>query len=169
MMEESGVVFKEVQRFNQRWLWFAIIAGDIISWAVIFISIILPDLRHGQLSYNSQLAAFCLLLGSGAFFAFFILCNLETKVTQDGLYIKFFPFQLSYVKIPLENVSSVQAVTYSPLRDYGGWGIRIARNGKAYNPTGNRGVRIEYSDGKHIMIGSQKPEELANAIESVCR
>jgi hypothetical protein len=54
--------------------------------------------------------------------------------------------------------------TYRPIRDYGGWGIRYGRGGKAYNVSGNRGVMLELSDGQKLLIGSQRPEELANAI-----
>jgi hypothetical protein len=54
--------------------------------------------------------------------------------------------------------------TYRPIRDYGGWGIRYGRNGKAYNVSGNRGVMLEFSHGQKLLIGSQKPGDLANAI-----
>jgi len=36
--------------------------------------------------------------------------------------------------------------------------------GKAYNVSGNRGVQLEFTDGKCLLIGSQKPEQLDSAI-----
>jgi len=56
-------------------------------------------------------------------------------------------------------------LTYSPISDYGGWGIRYGSIGKAYNVSGNRGVQLELLNGERILIGSQKPEELAAAID----
>jgi hypothetical protein len=61
-------------------------------------------------------------------------------------------------------VKSHEVITYSPLRDYGGWGIRYGSKGKAYNVSGNRGVRLELSNGKRLLFGSQRPEELSEAV-----
>jgi hypothetical protein len=36
--------------------------------------------------------------------------------------------------------------------------------GWAYNVRGNRGVQLELANGKRILIGSQRAEELAGAI-----
>jgi hypothetical protein len=47
------------------------------------------------------------------------------------------------------------------LWEYGGWGIRYSWNGIAYNTKGNMGLQIVMNTGKRILIGTQKPEELA--------
>ena len=38
--------------------------------------------------------------------------------------------------------------------------------GKAYNVSGNKGVLLTFGTGKTLMIGSQRPEELAAAIRA---
>jgi TATA-box binding protein (TBP) (component of TFIID and TFIIIB) len=53
------------------------------------------------------------------------------------------------------------------LLEYGGWGIKYGRKGKAYNVSGNRGVQLVFKDGKQLLIGSQRAEELAEAISSI--
>jgi hypothetical protein len=68
--------------------------------------------------------------------------------------------------IPFSEIRKAEAVTYRPIRDYGGWGIRSGPEGWAYNVRGNRGVRIEYQDGNKFLIGSQKAEELEQAIRA---
>ena len=90
---------------------------------------------------------------------------------HDGLYIKFFPIHLSYRKIRWEEIKNYQARTYNPIREFGGWGIRWSWSlkRKAYNVSGNRGVQLELSNGKQVLVGSQRPEELAQAIESVVK
>jgi len=67
-------------------------------------------------------------------------------------------------RVPLSDVSSVEAVTYDPQRDYGGYGIRSIRNGKAYIATGNQGVRIHLADGSILIVGSQRAAELLAAL-----
>ena len=45
--------------------------------------------------------------------------------------------------------------------DYGGWGIRKGRDGKrVFNARGNRGVRLELSDGTRLLIGSRARKNL---------
>jgi hypothetical protein len=39
--------------------------------------------------------------------------------------------------------------------------------GMAYTVSGNRGVQIELTSGRKILIGSRRPEELAAAITQI--
>ena len=68
-------------------------------------------------------------------------------------------------KIDLEQVVSVRAVSYRPILQYGGWGIRWTIKGKAYNARGNCGVRLDFANGRHLLLGSQRAEELVQTIK----
>jgi hypothetical protein len=69
--------------------------------------------------------------------------------------------------IALRDIATAEAVTYRPLADFGGWGVRWAgRRGVAYNASGNRGVQLVLADGRKVLVGSQRPEELAAALRS---
>ena len=68
--------------------------------------------------------------------------------------------------IPFADIRSVEARTYSPLKEYGGWGIRGWGQKKAYNVMGNEGVELKLSNSQQIMIGSQKAQELALALKN---
>jgi len=93
--------------------------------------------------------------------------KLVTEVRPDGLYVRFVPLHRSSRHIPLDhNLLAVRPITYS-IVDYGGWGIRWVSGGKAYNVSGNQGVRLDLASGRHLMIGSQRADELAATIESV--
>ena len=106
------------------------------------------------------------LLGVGIFFFVFYVMRLKTDVRRDGLHVRFFPL-MSRV-IPFDEITRCEVRTYRPIREYGGWGIRsgLGGTGAAFNVSGNRGVQLELSGGKRLLIGSQKPEELAAAIQS---
>jgi hypothetical protein len=95
--------------------------------------------------------------------------ELRIEVSQQGLHVRFFPFHLRPRTIDLESIESVQAVTYSPLRDYGGWGIRYGPGSKAYNVSGDKGVILHFKNGKRLLLGSQRHEALAAAIQAACR
>ncbi|MFC1963201.1 DUF6141 family protein [Chloroflexota bacterium] len=106
-----------------------------------------------------------LLYRESQHFYFLPISPLKTEVRSDGIYFKYFPFHLSFRKIPLESLRKYEAITYRPIRDYGGWGLKYGRKGRAYTARGNRGVQLELSDGRPVLIGSQKPEELVMAID----
>lgn len=59
---------------------------------------------------------------------------------------------------------SVESVIYNPIGDWGGWGIRYNSRGRAYNMYGNEGVEVTLKNGKVILFGTQRPDELYNAI-----
>lgn len=71
--------------------------------------------------------------------------------------------------IRFEDIASVQAVTYNPLLEYGGWGIRGFGKKIAYNAQGNRGVLVTLKSGGTVLLGSQQPEDLEAAIRSGLR
>ena len=96
-----------------------------------------------------------------------LLAALTIEVKHDALYVQFYPIHLSPRKILYETITGYRVITYRPIRDYGGWGLKCGPKGKAYNVSGNRGVELEFSDGKKLMLGSQRPEELASALENV--
>jgi hypothetical protein len=51
------------------------------------------------------------------------------------------------------------------MREYGGWGLRVGFSGRAYNVRGNLGVSFELSDGKRFLLGTDRANELEQAIK----
>jgi hypothetical protein len=66
--------------------------------------------------------------------------------------------------IPWSDIDQIYVREYSPLAEYGGWGIRYSRNGRAYNVRGNKGIQISKKNGKRILLGTQHPDEVAIAL-----
>jgi hypothetical protein len=155
--------YREVQRFRQPWLWL-LIAGifGVTVWS--FVQQIVLGSPFGQNPAPDTVMMVIALVFGIAFPVLFLVGNLTVEVRGDGLYYRFFPFHWSSHRISAETLAKYEVQTYRPIRDYGGWGIRYGRSGKAYNVSGNRGVMLELSDGSRLLIGSQKPEELVNAI-----
>lgn len=94
-----------------------------------------------------------------------VFARLQTRLDTTGLYLRFFPFHWSYKKIDFDSIATVYARIYRPLGEFGGWGIRWGSGGKAYNVSGNRGVQLLLKNGKKILIGSQRPDELAATLQ----
>jgi hypothetical protein len=117
---------------------------------------------------NSLLVFIVVIFGLGLP-AFMYKINLTVEIHEEGLYFRFFPLHLSFRKIYIEDITGFTVETYRAIRDYGGWGIRYGRKGKAYNVSGNRGVQLQLSNGEYILIGSQHPEEMSEALKAVLR
>ena len=115
------------------------------------------------LAWQSQTQG--LLVGAAlvaVLWALMLAAKMTTQVDDDGITIRtlfFINRRISY-----DEIVTAQSVVYKPLRDFGGWGYRIGPGGKAYNMSGNLGVQLVLTRERRVLIGSQKPDDLAAAI-----
>ena len=93
-----------------------------------------------------------------------LLC-VKTHVGNGFLVVTFGAvFPLYRRRIGLSDIVSAQAVTYNPLGEYGGWGIRGYKGDQCLNARGNEGVRLLLSGDDKLLVGSARPDELASAL-----
>lgn len=167
----SQVLFREVQKMNQIWVWLIIAIPVIFSWYGAYQQLLLGK-PFGDNPAPDWMMLLLFLAFGVLFPVFFHSIKLVTEVRKDGLYIRFYPFHRSFKIFPFETIQSYEIRTYNPIIDYGGWGIRYGPKGKAYTTTGNRGLLFEFADGKKVkklMIGSQTPEKLSEAIRKAVK
>lgn len=155
------VLFDEVQRFRQPWLW-ALLGGGFLAsggglaWGLA---------AEPEMAGHALIPAVCFVLLWGAVCLFLFLLKMDVRVDRQHLHVRFFP--LLTKDIPLDDISEWETRTYRPLLEYGGWGIRYSLSkGWAYNVSGNRGLQLVMKDGKRLLIGSQKADDLSAAIGS---
>lgn len=94
-----------------------------------------------------------------------ITTKMVTKVERGKLTISMLGMW-TLRKVWLKDIGKTEVVSYRPVEDYGGYGIRLTKRGRAYIASGDRGVRITFAKGGKILIGSQRPEELERAIRA---
>ena len=162
------MLFHEVQGFRRLWMALLIVPGAVALIAVFAFAMMRQ--LGGGIPFGGDpmpdlllriLGPFMILLG--CFLIFIFLCmRLVVTVNREGLHIRYVPFVKR--RIMFTDIAGCEARTYSPLRDYGGWGIRRGKKGRAYNVRGNRGVLLSFKDGTSLLIGSQRADELADAI-----
>jgi hypothetical protein len=58
---------------------------------------------------------------------------------------------------------------YSAITEYGGWGLRLGLFGKgqAYNVSGDKGIQLEFTNNKKLLIGTNKAEELTAVLKKI--
>ncbi|SEH67110.1 hypothetical protein SAMN05192561_12715 [Halopenitus malekzadehii] len=77
------------------------------------------------------------------------------------------PLHRSFRQISWSEIERYEAKRYSPLREFGGWGIRWTPGEIAYNVSGDQGMWIERTNGRAVLVGTQHPEEFVRVIDRV--
>ena len=162
-MATGSVLFAETQRFRQWWI-LAVVGLITVGSLWAFVQQVVLGEPFGD-DPAPDWAVIAIVAAFGIVLPGFILSlKLETEVRRDAVLVRLWPIHRSWVRIPLATIQEAEAVTYRPIREYGGWGLRYGPNGKAYNVSGNRGVQLAYGAGRRLLIGSRRPEELARTI-----
>jgi len=163
-MAAQHILFRERQHFRQVWLWVVVLSMAALFWGGFVTQVLLGGSFGSKPASDVQLSVLFVLMGIG-FPWFFYRMTLSTTVVPGELQVRFWPFILRPVRIPLHTLRHYERITYKPIRDYGGWGIRWGYQGKAYNMSGNEGVRLHFYNHEPLLIGSQQAKELFEAIQ----
>lgn len=151
--------FNEKQKFTQWWIWIIIIAITIGCTYGAIQQLVFGIPFGNNPASNELLITLCLVPAVVMFVIFGM--TLQTKIDASGIYYGFWPFRLKLKHIAWEEIESICVREYSPLKEYGGWGMRYTfRNGRAYNVSGNKGIQLVLKNGKKILIGTQKSTEV---------
>lgn len=164
---DPNVLFREEQQFRQPWLMVVIIGGCVLSLVTFWIALVSINKSHPGSPAAVNPGVFVLAVEAMVmclFVALFLTVKMITEVRLDGLSVRAHPIARLRRSIPYNQIDSCEPRTYSPIGEYGGWGIRYGRGGKAYNISGNRGVQLVLKSGEKLLLGSQKADELASAI-----
>ena len=156
---KDQILFEEKQSFRQWWLWFILLGvSGFYFYCILSNGRTISDLLSNPVIIFTSILVMILLLC-------FLIYRLETQVRTDGIYIRFFPFTLKFKKYPFEEISKAYIRQYNAIMEFGGWGYRIGWKKKAFNVSGNQGLQLEFNDDNKLLIGTQKPDELAAVIE----
>jgi len=98
--------------------------------------------------------------------ALLLLGGMDTTVRPDGLHLRM-TMLFRERHFPPAEIVSAEARRYRPIREFGGWGIRWGPGGHAYNVHGDRGVQLVLANGRRLLVGSQRAEDLARALAAV--
>lgn len=146
--------FYEVQYFWQQPLaWLVWLVCIPIVWMLFAQGAI-----HGGFAYVS-IAVMIGLIG------LVMLSKLTTEISATGLTYRMTPFHRKSRHVSWDDIDTCEVRRYSPIKEFGGWGIRIGMNGTAYNVTGNMGFQFQTHEGKRILIGTRRPDELREVLE----
>jgi hypothetical protein len=161
--------FGEIQRFKIRWAWLA-----VISLNIVLIYAIVQQVIIGKAFGSKSAPDYVLIIiefGLFLLLLFLFSIRLKTKITDTGIYYRFYPFQFKETKIDWHELRDAYIRQYNSFHEYGGWGIRKGgkNTGNAINTSAssNKGLQLEFNDGKLLLIGTTRPGELKLIIDAV--
>ena len=152
--------FKEIQYLTQSKL-FLVLGILILSFVGVMI---VPIVRNGVTNSLQTLLFIFIMLLILLIPIFILWGKLITLYDEKGVSYQFIPFHWKIKTINWKDVKRAYIRKYRPLSEYGGWGIRYGFMGKAYNISGNIGLQLELKNGKKILIGTRKPQEVENVL-----
>ncbi|WP_058307010.1 DUF6141 family protein [Gracilibacillus massiliensis] len=169
MEEQNKVVFREIQKPRSILLWIFISVFIFSIWYNFIQQIFLGK------PVGTKPAPDVFLIFLWLFFCIIVpiilmfFTKLIIEVREDGLYIRYMPFHLHYKKFLFKEIKDYEIITYSPLKRFGGWGVRLNLNGeKAYNMDGNKAIELVIK-GQTMVIGTRQPEQIKIAIDSLTK
>jgi hypothetical protein len=154
--------FKEQQRFR-RWdillLLLALIAGTAYRFFDLYI---VHHISSKTQLYFSLLALFVLL----AVLLLLLSFRLVTRIDEKGVRYQFFPWHYRKHRINWEDVEECTVVETPLSTELSGWTVTIGSNEFTYSFYGRTGLQLRLKDGSRIFIGTRRPEEMRQAIQS---
>lgn len=153
----SGAEFTEMQWFYRRW-WWLMLGVTILAISPLALAI------HRPQGPMALFIAVPLLLGvlAGLWFM-----KLTVRVDAFGIHYQYIPFLNRWRHWAWHEFERVCPRTYSPMGDYGGWGVRGLPGNLAYNVWGPAGLQLIFRSGDKLLLGTQRPTELRAALAAL--
>lgn len=116
------------------------------------------------------------LVGAGLLLLPAMFGRLVFRVDEEAVTATFGLLGWPAQRILLSRIATARIVSYRPIRQFGGWGIRTGRfegkNTSIYSVRGDRGVLLELNEPRRIcgfktarfILGTTEPERLAAAM-----
>ena len=163
----NEILFYEVQPFWRNRL----LLITLIPISGIFIWGFVQQIIFGNAWGNNPMSDLGLIILTGCMFLLFggiFFSKLQTVITEEGIYVRFFPFIFRTRFFAWEDIEKVYIRKYSPVREYGGWGVRLGwKGGIAYNVYGNVGLQLVFKNGKKRLIGTNNVDDLAHVLRKI--
>lgn len=96
----------------------------------------------------------------------YLLGGTTVLVRRHELMVHLGSVPLIRKRIAFEDIAALECVRYSPLKDFGGWGVRGSGAKQAWTARGDQAVVLHLVSGPQLYIGSDHPHRLEDRIRT---
>ncbi|MBF9219855.1 hypothetical protein [Hymenobacter ruricola] len=153
------MLFQERQVFIRRW--WPLLLGPIVLIGALLLAV--PPKGAFPLNWLGALGAAAVLAGV----ALLLTLRLETRLDQAGAHYRLFPLQWQWRSRSWAEIARAYVRAYDPLSEYGGWGLKGSARNRALNISGDQGLQLELTNGQRLLLGTQRPTEVAQALQQL--
>ena len=129
--ERNRPIYRE-RTWVPLWFWILIWGACLLGAGSALHALYVESAGPGALGTGEQPSAGLLVVVSGLLLLLPILLTLvssclDVEVRTGHLFVAFGPFHLLHKRIRWSAMEAVEAVSYRPIREFGGWGLRIRK------------------------------------------
>ena len=95
-----------------------------------------------------------------------VMGGLTVRVQEDRVFIHLGSVPLVKKLVPFDSITDLESVQYSPIREFGGWGVRGLGKKRAWTSRGDQAVVLMLENGTHLYVGSDHPRRLEERIRA---
>lgn len=156
----ANLVFNESQTYRGTWLIYLILLIELPT--VILLTVLFFTSEEKQEMGIALVFVFGIMS-----LALTLILNikLETRIDHLGIQFRYLPFIRKWRLLSKESILAAEVITFNPLLDYGGWGMKGNKTTKLYNITGDQGILVDTGESKKILLGTLKAKELSSFLE----
>jgi hypothetical protein len=137
-------------------------------WPLLLTPMLLvPLLAWLAPKHGSQPPSWAIITAIGLVLALVTAPVLDVRLDATGAYYRLLPLQWRWRHITWPEVARAYLRRYDPLSEYGGWGIKGTAQNRAYNIANEDGLQLELRDGRRVLLGTQRPAELAQVLATL--
>jgi hypothetical protein len=162
---DESVVYREEQQLESPLMWIVVLLIAGLQWVL--------TIQHFWYGYypqigNVEMAMLWLLLGVLLPLVLFSI-RLRVTVRRDGVYVQLWPLQQVPHRVPLHVIERYDVRRYRPVDEFGDYAFRDLAFQRVYNLQGNEGVALELTDGRRLLVGARRPDDLLDALDRALR
>lgn len=94
----------------------------------------------------------------------FLRARLLVEIDGEELRYRFAPFHRKIHTLNWNDVSEAKIRNYKAFKEFGGWGIRYNRKGKAFTASGKMGLDLKLKNGKQVLFSTHRAEEVKSLL-----
>ncbi len=138
----------------------------VVFWGTMFLGMTTVSWAPGESDQDRFWGLIVLAVTAGS--VQFLIAGLSVRLFRDDLVVGLGSAGWISRRVRYEDILRTESVTYRPIAEFGGWGVRRGRNGKrAWTARGNHAVVLHLRDGTHLYVGSDSPHRLEERIRAV--